>query len=953
MTRLCCASAAVALFCAGAESADATWTGAGAPDASLTRQGRPTRRWALADGDFVQWSQPCPQAAQRSGLHFWVHSVRPTGARLTLRVLAPDQDNAYTVQCSVDWRGWNHVQLEKGSLRPAGQPAWARVAGIRLDGQEGFVPPTVLHLGPFEWTDESPRWDIGGEWLIGCLYNSTFSQARSWKVQEHEDQLGSAHVLRYWNALRVCRKRQGPAPGAVAVWRRLNVDISDCQALRVQASLPRDASLGLRARIDGKAVTLAKPDYGRDNWFEYRAPIAGRRLEALYLDCGDSEFLRPQSRRSLEYNLHFITLEKKGFTPPTFPKQPVRRDLPETFAVREPLLDAGLPAWLYFGREDVPGLRQKVASGVPASIFASIKRQADSCLGYDPTPYVHDYYPTKSHAWLRSWTPTQPWTRMMDACAFAYVITGEPRYAAQAKRLLMAMANTTHWNYGMVSRYPKGWRGHGGPFCEASCGARAALAYNWLYSVLSDDERRQVEEAILWKGWFWLHDYVLTRSYIRAMNQGPWFNYGALVHAMAVEHRYPWLRQSYGTYEANINESVGLCYYQDGANTEGAGYWAATTNYVVSALPLLARVMGKDIKTYVPEPLAKSIELPIYMRSMASKDWCVLGVNDGNYSRWSPGHIALFFASLLELPQAQWAWQEAAAKPNYHRDPILSIIWHRDWGETPRPELSLAKRFRGVDWAFLRSGWDYGDVFFALQSGRWGRGHQHADKNSFVLEAYGERLCPDKGITAYGSPRGLLYQSTVSHNTITINAGNQRRANAKITRFEHNDRFDLVESDATANYAHARKVLRRILFVRPRYFVIADEVVLDRPGVVEFNLHTFSQVRVDGDALLFTGDKADMLLKIVAPSAFGHRFTQTLRTPRSQPVHDVQLFTPAAATEAVYLTVLYPVPKGQPLPAVAYERTETGAVIRVTHDHRTDTIVWREREGFDVAGLAH
>jgi len=873
-----------------------------------------------------------------------------TAAKIKMSVLAPDEANCFHITFNVEWTGWNQLQLEKRVFGKAGTPAWDKIKSIRLDGKEGFAPPTVLHADNVEWTDESPRWDVGwGEWLVDCLYSRTFCRGSQWRVREADSAGGK--LGRRWNSMGLHRTRKRSQ--SVTIWRPFNLDISDAQAVRVQASLPTHASFGVSAEIDGELVEIAKPERGQDNWAEYRGEVSGRRLTALHLHCGDSELLKRNSPKSLDYHFHFVTLEKKGFAPPSYPKPGAsRKPLPQQIDIPESLLDKGVPHWIYFDRSDVPRLREKIKSGPPAQILADVRARADRLLGYDPEPYIDHFYPTKSHEWYRSWTPTEPWADAMRSCAFMYVLTGDERYAEQAKRVLLAMARTKHWNYGMVSRFPVGWGGHGAPFCEATHGSIAALAYNWVYNVLTPDERRQVEDAILWKGWFWLNDGVDTRGYIRGMNQGPWFNYGALVTAMAVEHRYPFVREQYAKYEANFRESIGLCYYQDGANTEGAGYWGATTNYVVCALPLLAHVMGKDLKSYVPEPLAKSIDMPIYMRSMASQDWRTLAVNDGNYAPWRPGHIALFFASLLDLPRAQWAWQEAALKPGYHRDPVLSIIWYRDWGTMPRPELSLAKRFRGVDWAILRSGWEQGDILFALQSGVWGSGHQHPDKNSFILEAYGERLLPDKGVPTYGSPRGPFFQRTISHNTITIDGENQTRANAKIVRFEHNDRFDLVESDAARNYHKASRALRRVLFVRPRpklrgYFIIADEIVLARPGVVGYNLHSFCDIEIAGDTLTFTGTKADLIVKVVAPSVFGQRFDQTRRSPREPTVHDVQLHTGKPVRESVFLTVLYPLPKGEEPPAITYERTATGAGLRV----RSDVVRWSDDKGFDTSRL--
>ncbi len=871
------------------------WDGPVSADTAVTRSGGRSLRWAPADGGSIRLAKPMPEAAEMNILSLWVHSQRMSAAKIEVRLPAPDEENHFSVRFSVEWTGWNHVQLERVVFAKTGAPDWGKVQGLELSGDEGPLPPTVLRLDEIEWTDASPRWEIEhGELLIDPLYNGSISPRSRWQPDEATAALpaGSGRITSRWNALAIERKRDPEAPSTATFGRAFNLDISDVQALRVQSSHPSDATLAMSARIDGELREILPPTAGHDNWDEHRAPVSGERLEELFIHCGDAGAITTGSPRLVEYHFHFLTAETRDFDPPSYPAEAPNAPLSEDTTPREPLLEAGLPAWLYFGREDIPALREKIRTGVAADMFAKLKTKADGYLGYDPAPFGAPYYPTRGHEWLRPWYSSVSWAEMAQTCGFMYVLTEDMRYAEQAKRALLAMADLGKWNYGMISKYPAGWGGHGGPFCEASAGAPAALAYNWIHNTLTDEERARVEEAMLWKSWYWLNDYIDTRDYIRGMNQGPWFNFGALIQAMAIAHRYPWIEEFYAKYEANMNESIGLNYFEDGANTEGAAYWGATTRFVARALPLLAHAFGKQIADYAPEPLQKSIDMPVYMRSMVSEEFRVLGVNDGTYGRWNPQDTGLFFASVLGQETAQWAWQETAGKTGDYGDLVMSIIWHGEWGEAPRPELSDAKQFRGVGWVALRSGWEVGDVLLCLQSGVWGTGHQHLDKNSFVLEAYGERLCPDKGTPAYGHPMGPFFAKTVSHNAVTINGADQRAGTPRVLRFEHTDAFDIVESDATSNYAGAKKVLRRVLFMRPDYFVIADEVVTSAPASIEFNLHTFSEISVDGETVLFEGGQADMLVEVISPSIFAHRFAQTQRSPNEAIVHDIQLAPP-------------------------------------------------------------
>jgi len=928
-----------------------TWEGAGVADREITHDGRESLKWELDAGDMVRRIGPFPEADYSNMLAFWVHAERMTGARLTVTVLTPDVNSYYHATFAVEWTGWNLIQLEKEAFTRVGSPSWHSVQDIEFRSIEGPLGPTVLRLGDLQWSDQAPTWDIGGgEYLIEPFYNAQFSPVRRWQIKEETCDPSTVSLGRLWNAMLLLRQRDPQSPSSMTFWRPIYLDISNMQALRVQASLPSDAMFGFSARIDGKMRDICPPEPGRDDWHEYRGQLDGERLEEIYFHCGDrADRLTPASPTRLEYHFHFVTAEGKGFAPPQYPDERPTRPLSGDITERYKLTDREFPAWLYLGRDDIAGLRDKIRAGQPAEMFSQLKKRADGYLDYDPTPYIGDFIPVASHEWLRPWTPTQPWADILETCGLMYVLTDDLRYAEQARRVLLAMAALDKWNYGMVSKYPVGWGGHAGPFCESTAGPLAALAYNWIYNTLTDEERTRVEEAILWKSWYWINDYVDTRNYIRSMNQGPWFNYGALIQAATVAHRYPWLERFYDKYDANMRECISLCYLKDGANTEGASYWAATTRYVVRSLPLLAHISGKPVEDYVTEPLRDSIDLPIYMRSTVSEEFNVLGVNDGNYGPWNAEDAGLFFAAALHHPHAQWAWQETSGKRHIYGDLFFSLLWYQDWGTIARPELSLSKQFSGTGWIVLRSGWEVGDILFSLQSGIWGTGHQHLDKNSFILEAYRERLCPDKGIGRYGDPRNRFLQSTVSHNTITINEGNQVPADPVIRRYNHSAEYDIIESDVSGSYPDA-EVVRRVLFRRQDrrrhpnrrgYFVIADEVTTSVPSSIEYNLHTFSEVSVDGDSISLAGREADMLVKVLMPVVFDYRISESRRAPDAPVIRDVQLAPTGLEKEMLYITLLYPLMKGENPPSIASEPDGEALRIWVGDDY----IVWDPAEG--------
>jgi hypothetical protein len=373
----------------GIAMAAENWQGPGREDASMRREGAPSWRWELAAGDTVSLPLTSPPAAEQSTLSLWVHSSRMTGARIELSLLCPDAANRFTARFSVEWTGWNHIQLEREVLGREGTPEWTAATRVELRGTEGFAPPTVLHLGGLTWTDTSPLWEMDhGEVMVEPFYHNLFSVFDRWGPDEATARLpnGAARLARRWNALIVERRRDGGKPVTATYWRPLNIDLAGIRALRIQAALPADATFGMSALIDGKLTEVIAPTPGKGNWTEYHGPVAGKTLQGVYLHCGDvAEKLTARSPRHVEYHFHFLTAETSGFRAPEYPDEAPRSELTDLPEPREPLLEKGLPAWLYFGREDIPELREKIASGVAADMFAQLKKRADNWLGYDPT----------------------------------------------------------------------------------------------------------------------------------------------------------------------------------------------------------------------------------------------------------------------------------------------------------------------------------------------------------------------------------------------------------------------------------------------------------------------------------------------------------------------------------------------------------------------------------------
>ena len=144
---------------------------------------------------------------------------------------------------------------------------------------------------------------------------------------------------------------------------------------------------------------------------------------------------------------------------------------------------------------------------------------------------------------------------------------------------------------------------------------------------------------------------------------------------------------------------------------------------------------------------------------------------------------------------AQYA-AEYAAEPGHY----LDFIWY----EPERPATPPPDRLKNVrldlDWIVCRSGWRAEDAVLAFRSGGPAN-HEHADRNSFLYKAFGERLLTDPFGAAYDPEQpGWLLRLTEAHNAVLIDGAghgyhdgaegtNESEATARILRYEdHGDR---------------------------------------------------------------------------------------------------------------------------------------------------------------------
>jgi hypothetical protein len=170
------------------------------------------------------------------------------------------------------------------------------------------------------------------------------------------------------------------------------------------------------------------------------------------------------------------------------------------------------------------------------------------------------------------------------------------------------------------------------------------------------------------------------------------------------------------------------------------------------------------------------------------------------------------------------------------------------WGASGRREGqppafgSLVMPYAG--WVVMRGGWGPGDRWLLFDAGPFGTGHQHEDKLGIILSAYGRPLVTEAGIYAYDTSVWRQYVlSTRGHSTVRVDGRDQncradrreyRAAQPQTYGFFDDPAFCYARSAHTAGYGtppdRAVAHRRRVLFVKPHYWLVVDDLVAADAG---------------------------------------------------------------------------------------------------------------------------
>lgn len=369
----------------------------------------------------------------------------------------------------------------------------------------------------------------------------------------------------------------------------------------------------------------------------------------------------------------------------------------------------------------------------------------------------------------------------------------------------------------------------------------------------------------------------------------------------------------------------------DGSYPEGGSYWDYVARTIIPFLEVLRRRKGEDWFDATNFPGMVEFMLALQMPYQGNPKSTI---NFGDSGRSLHSHVGFWIASRSRDGLAQYL----AVNHSAGHDP-LSLVWYdRDLPpETPGKEHYY--HHLDLDWMIQRTGFGEDDLVLAMRSGGPAN-HEHADRNSVILKAFGEYLLVDHRHAPYDRhhPAWLL-RTSPAHNTVLVDGKghqyhdgregtNASQASARIVREMRRRDFTLWSSDATPAYAlvdpDIDSVTRTVLFFPEGLVVVVIDKLIkkNRPSLFQARFHIDNS---DGRGSATTSDNGFALIRpsaildgTVSTTAGVTTKVERLPIPEDQGVFPfVEVATADPSMTPLLVTVLIPHPAQAPAPKVS------------------------------------
>ena len=505
-------------------------------------------------------------------------------------------------------------------------------------------------------------------------------------------------------------------------------------------------------------------------------------------------------------------------------------DLPVLQPVREALdrgdIEAAKAAFVACMRARQTPLLPTVAKDTSAST----RRQADNVLkhvftlvGCPPTPLGETLQwnedPHHYDQWAIALNRHYHWVTLGQA----YGATGDEAYAREFVAEVRSWVEAMPVHIGQ-SFIEGPYFGAGRTPLSLDAGIRMGQTWWAAYACFKDSPSFDVEAQMLFFRSIREHGlYLADPQGFRASSNWGAMETNGLFHLAAL---FPELRQAPAWLDLarqRLTELYQAQVYPDGAQKElTPGYHGVTLSNLLGVLETARR---NQIR--LPEGFAERLEAMFQV-------YVALALPDGRYPA---------------LNDSGWGRVAGALAPSVALFPQRAdFAWLASGGRAGAPPERTSWQLPYAGWNVMRSGWGPADRTLLFETGPFSTGHQHEDQLNLILHCGGKTLLTEGGTYSYDASDWRRYVlSSRAHNVVLVDGQPQHRAGRRETyavdtpydnRWFSSAEFDVAEGRYDSGFGAQNEIkvihTRRVLFVKPDYWLVADSFV--PPDAVE---HTY------------------------------------------------------------------------------------------------------------------
>lgn len=476
----------------------------------------------------------------------------------------------------------------------------------------------------------------------------------------------------------------------------------------------------------------------------------------------------------------------------------------------------------------------------------------------------------------------------VNTLTLACRLSGERRYADRAIREMRNAAAFPDWN-------PQHF------LDVAEMTLALSFGYDWLYDLLSSDDRKAIEEAIVAKGLLPSWENRSGNWWIRgASNWNQVCHAGMAAGSLAVFEKNPELAaRTVARAVNNLPIALRASYFPRGAYPEGPMYWSYGTDFTAVLLAVLTSSLGTEFDLsrlrlrrnrgiHARGARAERPRLQLCGLRRGYRHRLRAGVPGRHFDRpdWIPPRMQ------EDLLSAGAYRREDVSKEGNRMLPAGHDLLPRLPPARQRNAQDILQRKRGsrAGVAMLRTGWEPEAGYLGVKAGSPSWPHGHMDAGSFVYEADGVRWAQEIGWNNYDNflSRGMKLWNTeqdsdrwkifcigpFSHNILLID-GQLQAAKHKAHILECTENSVVVElSDLYEG--RADRVTRSFRLNPDRSVDITDRVAGVRPGsVLRRQMLTGAAATVEQSELLLTENGKQLRLSVDSPVPGTWKITET------------------------------------------------------------------------------